>query len=534
MTAFPLRGVKTRLECLRRVLAVLAALAVTLGPHESTPAERTLTATMLIIAMVFLAQFEALAQVQKSPYDWALIRLEYIRRDKVEDLRRFTERLHGFAQKAAQDRRVATFFEMNRHWFHAVKAGLAPLAAPDDLEELRKDFNDYYLSTYFMFYDILFVDMEGTAFYTIRKETDVFTNLLDKRSAIGPLGDALARKPRHEVFVDFYLYTPSAEPAAFFVEPVVYKGSQMGWIVLQCEVNKFNSIFMPTDELGQTGETFLVNQDGLMLTESYFKGNSTILKQHLDNRNIQPKFKDRLGHRAVVDYRGMPALSSFEVFAFLGTQWLVVAKMDKPEIVTNHFTSHRRYYGDALMQTIARRPAPGKKTAAPARPAAAIRVDMDEFLKAENQEVLETWGISTCTALVAAVPNKCSYLAHISPKDQVYDGQQTDLLSQITKKIKSFDIYPFEMQTVVFVVIAPHLESSCRIINKLVDDGFFLSQINIAYHPEATSAAVVCDYANGSIDIAWTLRGGSKRIALTGMDATFNVGEIIEKMIFPD
>ena len=168
------------------------------------------------------------------------------------------------------------------------------------------------ISNYFVFYDILFVDTDGSVFYTLRKEMDTHTNLADKKQSLGFLSDAFVNQPDKELFIDFYEYGPSSEPGAFFVEPVEKQGVKVGWIILQCPINKLNSIFAATDDLGQTGETFLVNSRGLMLTESYFKGESTILKEHLDGRNIKVKFQEKKGHRVVTDYRGAQALSSFE------------------------------------------------------------------------------------------------------------------------------------------------------------------------------------------------------------------------------
>jgi hypothetical protein len=158
-----------------------------------------------------------------------------------------------------------------------------------------------------------------------------------------------------------------------------------------------------------------------------------------------------------------------------------------------------------------------------------VRVDIDEYLKADNGEVLETWGVSTCTALIATIPERFSYLAHISPKDKMYQGDETNLLEQLTKKIKGFDVYPCERQDVLFMVIAPHLDSIPNIIDQLVEEGFFLSQIQIAYNPSAASASVLSDYKNNAVIIKWQLPKDKSEIIVTGIDGTYNIDEIVEK-----
>ncbi len=471
--------------------------------------------------------------VQKDTFDWTFVQLDYARKEKSKNLNRFTQRLHAFAKQAATDNRITAFFEMNRQYFNAAEKGeKIPGSLSSDVTELREQFDHYYLSSYYIFYDILFINNEGTAFYTIRKEMDTHVNVITEKRYIGKLGEVISQKPDHEVFIDFHNYPPSSEPAAFFVEPVFNNDVRVGWIALQCSINKFNTIFASTDELGKTGETFLVNQKGLLLTESYFKGYSTILKLHLDNRNIQAKFKNEIGHRIVTDYRGATALSSFEVFEFLGAKWLVIAKIDKNEIVTDHYRRYKKYYKDRILAFIHQNPSAMRIAPQKKQYGKTVRVDIDEYLKADNGEVLETWGVSTCTALVATIPERFSYLAHISPKDKIYHGDETSLLEQLTKKIKGFDVYPCERQDVLFIVIAPHLESIPNIIDQLIEEGFFLSQIKIAYHPSAASASILSDYKNNSVTITWKLPTDENEIMVTGIDSTYNIHEIVEKVMF--
>lgn len=481
---------------------------------------------VFIITFLF---FTELVWAQKTPYDWALIRLDHIKLEKLESLRKFTGKLHNTALKASKDQKIVSFFEINKHYFDACKKNTPPPDLSRQVEEMRKVFDRYYLTNYFFFYNILFLNKEGDAFYSIRKGEDAYINLIENRKTVGRLGEVIAQTPHQEVFIDFYHYYPSTEPAAFFVEPVFQNGVQQGWIVLQCAINKLNSIFSPTDELGRTGESFLVNQDGFMLTESYFKGESTVLKQHLADKNIKAKFRDKAGHRIVTDYRGETALSSYEVFEFLNTKWLIVAKIDKDEITTNHYKQHKEYYKNMLLEDLNKTPEPISTLSAAKRNPVSIRVDLDEFLKAANGEQLETWGVATCTAVVATVPGRFSYLAHISPLDKIYNGSGSNILKQITKKIKKFDIYPYEWRNVVFVVVAPHFESILNIIDQLVEDGFFLSQIRIAYNPSARSVAVYSDYEQDRMIFEWTLKTDGK--CFTNFDHTYNIGDMTLKIM---
>ena len=110
------------------------------------------------------------------------------------------------------------------------------------------------------------------------------------------------------------------------IEPLIENGKTLGWIVMQCSINKINSIFTNNNSLGTTGELVLVNKDHYLLTNSKFRAEPTILRQQLPHENIESKFKEGQGHKLVTDYRGKKVLSSFEVFEFLGSKWLIIAR----------------------------------------------------------------------------------------------------------------------------------------------------------------------------------------------------------------
>lgn len=466
----------------------------------------------LVLLLTALSIFNALpvaADEGRSPEAWARVRLDHVRKQKAGQLREYLDHIHAVAKRTVQDEVIARFFRVNLECHRALSLGEVPADLLETVSTIRAHFNQYYIQNYLPFYDFLFVDMAGDVFYTLRKETDLNSNLFNHDTE-DPLGICLSERPDGERFVDFHEYGPSDEPAAFFIEPIRQDNEQIGWLVLQCSINKINMIFAWLRTLGKTGETFLVNQDGYMLTESNFEGSSTILTRHLDNRNIQAKFIALKGNRVVVDYRGCTALTSFEVVPFMGTRWLVVAKIDRAEVLTDHYMKYRWYY-EARLGDYLDAHCPG--TLHPMVPTEASgviqRVDMDELIRACPGERIETFGVSTCTALVGANPGRCGYLAHISPKDALYGAEGSDLLGQMLMRIKTFDIRPCEMGDLSFVVAAPHRVSLAAIVRGLFEEGFFLSQIRLFYNPQARTAAVTYDCRADTIEVTWEMADGS-------------------------
>ena len=375
---------------------------------------------------------------------------------------------------------------------------------------------------------MLFIDREGNVFYTVRRDSNFEKNLFEGELATTPLARCLREDPRNETFIDFHDCSVSGEPAAFFVEPVQQDGKHAGWIAMQCAINKVNSIFAGTEKLGETGETFLVNREGYMLTESNFQSESTILRQKLSLDNIQAKFRERQGHRTVTDYRGFTAFTSFEVVEFLGTEWLVVAKVDESQITTEHFMQHRDYYCERIVRRLPEPPSGEIESATVAADRRIIRVDMDEFVKADHGELLKTLGVSTCTAVIATYPGKFGYLAHVSPLDRIYGTQGTNLLGHIIKKIKTYDVYKHERRRVRFVIVATHCDSLPKAIDKLVDEGFLLSQISVLHHSQAKCANVTYDYSDDRITVEWVLDQASRTGYVYRGDDTHSLETVVK------
>ncbi|NCC52043.1 MAG: hypothetical protein EOM20_12615 [Spartobacteria bacterium] len=491
-------------------------------------------AVYVALAGLFLLPGSMMLQAEKGPYDWALVRLDYVRADKVAQLEHFCRRVRELAAKAAGDPSLYDCFRINREYDRLCKHSVPPGEVREKIMMLREELGTYYLEHYLTFYDILFVDVSGEVFYTIRNESDMHNNLMDKDSpTFGPLGVALQAQPAEECFVDFHDYGPSSEPASFFVEPVMEDGELVGWIVLQCAINKVNSLFAWTEELGQSGETILVNGEGFMLSESNFEGSSTILSKRLDDRNIKTKFEERRGHRLVTDYRGFSALTSFEVVPFMGTEWLVVAKVDRDEILTSHYADHRRYSADRLVEYFRKAPsAPSISVPDAVRDlyGCCTRVDIDEFLKAEEGRRLHTFGVATCTGLLAVYPGKFAYMAHISPRDKMYGSDDVNLLGQLIKRIQNFDMYPCEQRKVMFLVVAPHLESLPRIVDKLVDEGFMLSQIQVLVNQAAETAELMYDPDADEMLVYWRNAVDDPHPRIHSLREAANVGRVFQEI----
>jgi len=390
-----------------------------------------------------------------------------------------------------------------------------PMAAPED-RELDKT----YLEEYYYFYDILFIDMSGQVFYTIRRESDLGKNLFTSELSSTLLAQKLKSGGKVE-FVDYHFYSPSKEPAAFFIHPVEVDAKTTGWIAFQFSSAALKEIMSAETGLGKTAEVYLTNESKVMLTQSRLMAGNTILSQQVETEAVARAIVSGRGNGIILDYRSVRVFSSFEKFQFAGASWVIIAEVDEEEVITQRFMENREYYYEKIFRRL-----PAGPPVAP-RPRLLfdenVKVDINEYGYARESEVVATAGVTTCTAVVIQYPGKFAYLGHAYPLDRVYysamerrlldayyyladsvhGDKVVDLVGSMIRQISHFDIYPSETRRLEATLLAPHHKSFARITDKLLESGLFLSQIKILSLPSARYADVAVEVDSGMVTAHW-------------------------------
>ena len=133
------------------------------------------------------------------------------------------------------------------------------------------------------YYDFFLIDLDGNVIFTIDKEADFASNLIDGPEAKGPLatafnaakGDATATVH----FSDFARYGPSkGAPAAFAAKAILSDvGKPIGVMAIQMSDAALKGVIDDPIGLGETGEALLVGPDGATRTASRFDGRFDML-----------------------------------------------------------------------------------------------------------------------------------------------------------------------------------------------------------------------------------------------------------------
>ncbi len=232
--------------------------------------------------------------------------------------------------------------------------------------DLHPFFNTYLQK--FGYYDIFLVNMAGDIVYSVYKEVDFGTNLIN-----GPYRDTNIAEvfleardtgtPGSHFIKDFGLYKPSYNAPASFIACPVFKGDQkIGALIFQMPVDNINSIMSgdnnwENDGLGATGETYLVGSDQKMRSisrflvedrDKYIEVLSASGADHIDISNIehfgtsilfqpvntasaQKALQGLSGNEIVIDYRGEKVLSSYAPLDITGLDWAILSEIDKSE-----------------------------------------------------------------------------------------------------------------------------------------------------------------------------------------------------------
>jgi serine phosphatase RsbU (regulator of sigma subunit) len=225
-----------------------------------------------------------------------------------------------------------------------------------------------FLNTY-GYYDIFLIDDEtGHIVYSVAKEIDFATSLLNEVHATSNLGQ-LFRRIRHTglktqvILCDYDLYLPSyLAPAAFLATPIFDGDKKIGTLAFQIAIDKIDEVMTGNrawqeEGLGQSGETYIVGSDYRMRTNSRFIIESpaeylrqlekyaidsterqqitfyqtTVLFQHIATDAVKRALSGQSGIDVVHDYRGIDVLSAYTPLQIADVRWVLLSEIDVDE-----------------------------------------------------------------------------------------------------------------------------------------------------------------------------------------------------------
>lgn len=470
---------------------------------------------------------------EKETYFRVLDNIKAAKKNQIID---YFRKIKQIVDEVNTDEKILHCFHVMRNHYHA-----NPLRTDaSSLYRLEYEMDVHYVKKYGDFYDILFVDNKGFVFHSIKHEADYHTNLFTGQFSGTQLAKYMRNDPDRE-FVDYEFYSPSDEPAAFFLKPVQENNEMIGWLVLQFPINKINAILSDHKGLGRTGEVYLVNKNKLILTDSRFIEDSTILKLKIDTDAVKLALTGESEKMIIHDYRGVRVLSSFEQFDVFGHSWIIIVEIDEDEAVSNHYQKYKKFYLPRILEYYSNI-APKIYTAGKeiSKDLKVKRVDMNEFCMTKSGEILETQGVGPCTSIIIYYPKTFGYLAHISPTDKIYQKsfllnnllwrRKTGFLEELIKRIQYYDIYPYQLKDLQFVIIATHDKGLQTIIDSLYETGVHLAQIKFLFNPLANYANVAFNQSDDSVFVEWLAEKRGNTSFFEHASKIDSIGSVVKKI----
>ena len=227
------------------------------------------------------------------------------------------------------------------HWSILAEIDVAEAFNPVNVE--GEAFYKKYKEMY-GYYDLFLINPDGYVFYTVTREADYQTNMVDGTYADSNLGKLVRQVLDSKQFwiADFAPYAPSNdEPAAFIAQPVVEHDTVEVVVALQLSLDDINAIMNPEERagMGRTGETYLVGADYLMRSDSYLNpDNHSVLASFANPENgkvnttaSKEALAGKAGEGIISDYTGNDVLSAYAPLNTLGLEWAIIAEIHKSE-----------------------------------------------------------------------------------------------------------------------------------------------------------------------------------------------------------
>ncbi len=215
------------------------------------------------------------------------------------------------------------------------------------------------------YYDLLLIAPNGHVFYTVKREADYQSNLINGQYSSSNLAKLLriVMNSKQFGFADFEPYAPSNNaPTSFIAQPIINNNGQVDFVVaLQVPLDRINALMQETTGLGQTGETYLVGPNKLMRSDSRLNPTTHSVAASfanpttgsVDTEASREALSGKAAHRIIQDYRNQEVLSAFEPVKIFDQNWAVIAEIDTSEAFAPITQFQRQMVILAILVTIA-------------------------------------------------------------------------------------------------------------------------------------------------------------------------------------
>jgi len=269
------------------------------------------------------------------------------------------------------------------------KDGLTDLGNNSPYAQLHNKYHPemrYFLQE-FGYYDIFIVDINnGNVVYSVFKELDYATSVKTGSYADSGIGEAFSAASNAQdgdvYFSEFKKYRPSYDALAGFASTPIYsKGQAIAVLIFQMPMDRINNILIHDAKwsekgFGESGETYLVNNKGVLLNESRFfvedkpnylkaikskypnqaeeikSKNTSIGIQTVDSYSAKRALRGESGFKNIFDYRDVEVFSSYSPIKIGEFNYALMAELDVEEALKSTTTVRNNLIISTLTLTL--------------------------------------------------------------------------------------------------------------------------------------------------------------------------------------
>ncbi|WP_375342461.1 methyl-accepting chemotaxis protein [Yoonia sediminilitoris] len=198
-----------------------------------------------------------------------------------------------------------------------------------------------HIKDYAGYHDIFIFNNEGDLIYSVYKEADFATNLIDGEFAGSGLGEAFRaangadRQSLH--FVDFLPYGPSADaPAAFIATPIIDESdAQIGVFAIQVPSELISQVLNNPTGMGELGEMYAVGPDFSKRSDARYDNTFSILDPTKKTEHVIAALSgETLFFSRADGVHGVPVIAETAPLNVFGQDWGLIAELDLAEVMT--------------------------------------------------------------------------------------------------------------------------------------------------------------------------------------------------------
>ncbi|MGL5759012.1 ATP-binding protein [Plesiomonas sp.] len=228
---------------------------------------------------------------------------------------------------------------------------------PSFVEKLR--FSD--------FSDILIANTQGDIVYSVMKNRNFGTNLLQGPWKSSPLSEAFKQtllaaeqhttqanklKKTPLIFIDFAIDPITKEHVAYLAAPVEQNGYLHSIFIFQLTKRKLNSILSDAQLLGKTSSIILVGHDNIARGVTPMYAQQTAQPQPLTGPLIQQVTAGKTGNGNSISINGAPVIAAFTPLSVFGQSWGLITET-KAEEAFARIESAKKLFLAIMMLTLA-------------------------------------------------------------------------------------------------------------------------------------------------------------------------------------